>query len=63
MSICSFVDSCESDYDRYRVSNLAHIDADFQADQNATYVLTARLLEADSAAFVIGGLTFFGTLY
>lgn len=62
VSVCSFIDSCESVYDKFKVSNIAHVDTGFTPNQNTTYVLTAQLLNPDSAASIIGGLTFLTTV-
>jgi hypothetical protein len=59
--VCSFIDSCEANFDKYKVSNVAHVDTGFKTNQNNTYVLTAQLLDPDTAASVIGGLTFLAT--
>jgi hypothetical protein len=62
VSVCSFIDSCESVYDNLNVSNIAHVDTGFTSNQNTTYVLTAQLLSPDSAASIIGGFTFLVTV-
>ncbi len=62
-SICSFIDSCEADFDSFKVSNIAQVDTDFVPDQETSYVLTAQILNSNSSATIIGAFTFLLTVY
>jgi len=55
-SVSSAIDSAEPGFDNFVTTNFAHIDTGFTSNQNATYVLTAQLLNPGTAAAVIGGL-------
>ena len=54
--INSSEESSETSVDRFKVTNLAHVDSGFTG--NATYTLTAELLDTGRSANIIGPLTF-----
>ncbi len=56
--VVSVQDSGESIFDRNKVTTFYGVDSGFTRPQDVTYVLTAELPGAGTAAQVIGGLTF-----
>ncbi len=56
--VVSVEDSGESVFDRDKVTTFSGVDSGFTGSQTVTYVLTAELPDALTAAQVIGGLTF-----
>lgn len=56
--VYSATDSGEGNFDFRKVTTLAHVDRGFTTSGLVTYTLTAELTNPDTAASVIGPLTF-----
>lgn len=56
---CSVRDSNEAHTDQYKTTSFFHVDEINDNSNPVTYLLAAELVERDSSAAIIGGLTFF----